>query len=312
MTDGQIKICPKKDLTGKTFEKLTVLRQGPDYIANSGKRYTCWWCKCSCGNPDEVLVRGSSLVNGHVTSCGCRAHEVIDLTGQIFGRLTVLRRADDIIYNDIHYTAWWCKCSCGNSEEVLARSKDLKEGLKQSCGCMTKERLKKYNKYNLTGSYGIGWTNNDEEFYFDIKDFDLIKNFCWYYDNHGYLIAKSGKKHIRISRYLMGVLDEDGTQIYVDHKNGDTRDNRRENLRIVTPSQNAMNSKLRSNNTSGCSGIYKYGNKWLTMIFFNNERIFLGYYDTYEDAVKVRKEAEEKYFGEYSYDNSRGIKEGVD
>ena len=246
MTDGLIKVRPKNDLTGKTFGKLTVLRQGPDHISNSGKRFMCWWCKCSCGNPDEVLAKASLLLNGHV----------------------------------------------------------------QSCGCITKERLKKYNKYDLTGSYGIGWTNKDEEFYFDIKDFGLIKNFCWYYDDHGYLVAKSGKKHIRISRYLMGVLDEDRTKIYVDHKNGDTRDNRRENLRIVTPSQNAMNSKLMSNNTSGCSGVYKYGDKWLAMIYANNEKIFLGYYDTYEDAVKIRKEAEEKYFGEYSYDNSRGIKKG--
>ena len=306
MKDGLIKIVPRNDLVGKTFGRLTVLEQGEDYISKVGKRYSAWLCMCSCGNPNKIWVRGSHLVNGHITSCGCYAHEVVDLIGQTFGRLTVIRRAEDIVYNDINYIAWWCKCSCGNPKEIKARSKDLKDGFKQSCGCLTTERLKKYNRYDLNGEYGIGWTNKDEEFYFDLEDFDKIKNYCWFTNDSGYIIAKEGKKHISISRLLMGIKDYDWTKMYVDHINGNIKDNRRKNLRLATPSQNSMNAEISKNNSSGCTGVRKnIKGKWSALITVRRNRIYLGSFDNYEDAVKARKEAEEKYFGEFSYDNSR-------
>lgn len=233
-----------------------------------------------------------------------------DLTGQTYGRLTVLRQAEDIVYNNHHYTAWWCKCSCGNPNEVLARGKDLKDGFKQSCGCLPRERLKKYNEYDLSGDFGRGWTNKGEEFWFDKDDYDLIKDYCWHTASNGYFIAKFGKKHITISRLIMGVLDEDWTEIVVDHINGNIMDNRRGNLRIGTPSNNSMNSSKNKNNTSGVVGVYKIQRtgKWKSKIILNRKQIDLGNFDNFDDAVAARKAAEEKYFGEWSYDNSRGVK----
>lgn len=98
--------------------------------------------------------------------------------------------------------------------------------------------------------------------------------------------------------------------IYVDHINHRRNDNRKCNLRAVTPSQNNMNMGLRSDNNSGVTGVHwdKNTNKWMSRIGINKKRIHLGYFDSFEDAVKARKNAEEKYFKEYSYDNS--IKEG--
>ena len=80
----------------------------------------------------------------------------------------------------------------------------------------------------------------------------------------------------------------------------------KENLRKCSTTQNRMNSNTRSNNTSGCTGVYwnKRKNRWASNIGVHNKDIFLGYYKNFEDAVKARKEAEEKYFGEFSYDNS--------
>lgn len=97
---------------------------------------------------------------------------------------------------------------------------------------------------------------------------------------------------------------------YVDHINGKTFDNRKSNLRIVNKSQNAMNKGLQNNNTSGVTGVYwhKQSSKWIAYITVDGEYIYLGSYDNFEDAVKVRKEAEEKHFGEYSYDNSQSYK----
>ena len=88
----------------------------------------------------------------------------------------------------------------------------------------------------------------------------------------------------------------------VDHINHDTNDNRKENLRIVTRSQNQMNLSLKSNNTSGVTGIYfdNTHNCWVSKIQNN----ILGYFHNFDEAVKIRKEAEKIYFGEYSYDES--------
>ena len=71
----------------------------------------------------------------------------------------------------------------------------MKHGHTKSCGCLNNEKRsllgknsKKYNKYNLNGEYGIGWTSNtNEEFYFDLEDYDKIKDYCWFLDNRGYI-----------------------------------------------------------------------------------------------------------------------------
>ena len=68
-----------------------------------------------------------------------------------------------------------------------------------------------------------------------------------------------------------------------------------------------MNKGLQSNNTSGIAGVgwHKSSNKWMAYIAINKKQIHLGLFSKKEDAIKARKEAEEKYFGEFSYDNSQ-------
>ena len=63
--------------------------------------------------------------------------------------------------------------------------------LHQKLGYMLSEKYnpKKYNKYDLTGKFGIGYTSKGEEFYFDLEDYDKIKNHLWYKDKDGGLIC---------------------------------------------------------------------------------------------------------------------------
>jgi hypothetical protein len=100
----------------------------------------------------------------------------------------------------------------------------------------------------------------------------------------------------------------------VDHINGNPSDNRKQNLRIVTQHQNAMNARLNINNTSGTTGVSwdKENNKWIAAIGVNNKNIKLGRFINIEDAIKARKEAEDKYFGEYkrAYQDNRIINKG--
>ena len=87
----------------------------------------------------------------------------------------------------------------------------------------------------------------------------------------------------------------------VDHIDGDTLNNRPENLRPATRSQNAMNRKKQSNCTSGHTGIQfvESAGKWRAHIKVKQKSIWLGYHDTLKSAISARKSAELKYHGEY-------------
>jgi thymidylate synthase (FAD) len=85
----------------------------------------------------------------------------------------------------------------------------------------------------------------------------------------------------------------------VDHVNGDTLNNTDNNLNIVTVSENLQNMhELRINNVSGTTGIcwHKNRNKWQVNIAVGGKHIYLGVYEDLEDAIKVRMDAEKKYF----------------
>lgn len=183
----------------------------------------------------------------------------------------------------------------------------LKSGKSKSCGCYQKENYKKkFNRYNLTGEYGIGYTSKGEEFYFDLEDYDKIKNYTWTCNKEGYLLSDDNEKMIRMHRLIMNC---NNGKVFVDHINHNVKDNRRINLRLVDNSKNQMNAKIRSNNSSGYAGVCfrKSTGKWYANIQVNKKRIQLGTFIKKEDAIKARKEAEEKFFGKYSYDNSLKI-----
>lgn len=237
-----------------------------------------------------------------------------DLTGERFGRLTVLRRAENHIQpNGAPVVMWECQCDCGNI--IITRSSSLTCGRTFSCGCYHEECAqkqgklnKKYNNFDLTGKYGIGYTLKGEKFYFDLEDYDKIKNFCWYMTEDGYIktndYSDQNRKTISMHRLVMGL--DGSTKLQVDHIKHKTNDNRKSQLRIVTCTQNNMNRSLQTNNISGTTGVHKLKqfNKWEVEIMLNNKKKYIGRFDNFEDAVEARKNAEEKYFGEYSFDNS--------
>ena len=119
----------------------------------------------------------------------------------------------------------------------------------------------------------------------------------------GYRHLKIDEKNYRIHRliflyhhgYLTPGMD-------IDHIDGDKTNNRIENLRQVTKTQNQQNSKMRSTNTSGVKGVswFNASGKWKAQLLVEKRLIYLGLHDTIEEAEKVIKEAREKYHGEYS------------
>jgi hypothetical protein len=158
-----------KDLTGKKFGHITVVKMEQ---IESGKMR--WLCRCDCGN---ILhkVNGSELSRGRPKSCGCARG--IDLTGEKFGRLTVLKK-DGHIKKCI---AWLCRCECGNIHRVTGNC--LKSGGTKSCGCIRSGTLKlgqaAFNK--LFNTYRRSAYNRGHEFLLTENQFkELTKGNCYY------------------------------------------------------------------------------------------------------------------------------------
>lgn len=233
--------------------------------------------------------------------------KLIDLTNKRFDKLTVIDRADDLVLpSGKRIAAWLCLCDCGN--KIIARGDYLRNETTRHCGCDRKGsgvgKANKLNKYVIVDGYVIGTTTNTHnEFYIDVDDVDKVKKYSWYENDEGYLISRINNKLVRMHRLIMDVKDK---KMIVYHINHNTLDNRKVNLRIASRSQNNMNKIRQSNNTSGVTGVTwdNKRKKWRAYIKVNSSQNELGYYDNFNDAVNARKNAEDKYFGEYSYDNS--------
>ena len=89
---------------------------------------------------------------------------------------------------------------------------------------------------------------------------------------------------------------------FIDHINGNKSDNRIENLREVTASQNLQNTKKPITNTSGYKNVYFHPsrNKWQVKLVVNKTNKSFGYYDDLELADLVAQEVRNKYFGEFA------------
>lgn len=155
-----------RDLTGQKFGRLTVLEQSGFYTyPKSGDRDITWLCQCECGN--FVVARGNNLKDGSTRSCGCLRKEYRitddDMVGKIFGRLTVLSRADDYQNADGSYSNQWnCKCSCGS--DVVVRGASLRNGHTESCGCYRTDQLIINGVYSSKAEYWVAQFLDDHGF----------------------------------------------------------------------------------------------------------------------------------------------------
>lgn len=168
------------------------------------------------------------------------------------------------------------------------------------------------NKFILNNDYCeiliVGGKRDGLRFKIDLEDVERCKKFKWYTlvstnkktYTITYLISKK-PDCILLHRFIMGATGDE----VVDHINGDTLDNRKCNLRVVTVQQNVMNHKHHNSRTkSGHRGVFWYHahgfNKWVAKIQKDGKRIHIGYFDELQDAIDARLKAEEEYFGEFA------------
>jgi hypothetical protein len=135
----------------------------------------------------------------------------------------------------------------------------------------------------------------------DKENYDRIKAQKW-----KVLCAKGGyiyfycciaRKVILLHRFILNASSD----MQVDHKNGDTLDNRKSNLRVCLKIQNLWNRKKHRNNTSGYKGVIYLKNhkKWMARISVNRKRLFLGLFETPIEAHRAYCVASKKYHGNF-------------
>lgn len=195
------------DITGQRFGRLVVIERYNDNKNGEAK----WKCHCDCGN--EAIVSGNNLRSGKTKSCGCQksisSHNshFEDLRMKKFGKLTVIRRAD----NRKRRTMWECKCDCGNV--VIVGADMLKSGRTQSCGCLKFESKNYTHNLSKTRLYNI-WSK--------IKDRCLNKEcpaYKWY-GARGITICKEWENDFE-SFYKWSISNGYREDLSIDRKDND-------------------------------------------------------------------------------------------
>jgi len=142
----------------------------------------------------------------------------------------------------------------------------------------------------------------------DDEDYEALSAFKWCLNSgkNKYAIRRTTNAeggHLQLMhRQIMGVGRFSDNGIYVDHINGNTLDNRKENLRLATNQQNAVNSRKPKNNTSGLKGVifYPKQNRWRAFIKFNYKQIHLGMFGTKEEAHAAYCAKAIELYGEFA------------
>lgn len=268
-----------KDITGERFGNWLVLN---NCITNEkGERK--WKCRCVCGTERYVLER--NLLYGGSKSCGCQRKEKAlkavsyDLTDTVFGDLTVINRA---VHQRKNGGVWWkCICSCGTECDVPATL--LITGRKTNCGCKNikhyvfsdisgqkfRKLLALYPTDKRTAKGSVVWhcrcdCGNEVEVGYNELMYSQIQSCGCVKREHDRQLAS-----------------------FLTHVEGTSID--------------AIKSKKTpSNNTTGYRGVYNIHGKYLAKIVFQKKQYYLGTYDSIEDAVKARQEAETLLFDTFS------------
>lgn len=132
----------------------------------------------------------------------------------------------------------------------------------------------------------------------DDIDFDILSRVKWGYSSCGYAMRSIG----RLKRsYMHREISCAGPGQIVDHINGDPLDNRRGNLRLGDKCLNSVNRGPASNNTSGHRGVSfdRSRGKWCARLKVYGRERYLGRFNTIEEAIAARRDAEAHYFAAF-------------
>lgn len=258
--------------SGMTFGQWTLLEPS----RTQQNTASAWRCRCSCGKEEDVPE--SALLDGSSSSCGCKktalrgTRKRLDLTGKVFGDLTVLDR-DDQKHN--HGGVWWkTRCTCG--AEYTVPGTLLVNGRRTHCGCKAGPRGQ---HRDITGErFGrltaVGPTKERDKKGYVIwhckcdcgNEIDVSYNLLCYS-----MTKSCGCQKLAHNKELSSYLNRvDGTSV--------------DRLR---------SSKIPVNNTTGYQGVYFSRGKYIAKIVIQKKQYQLGSFHCVEDAAEARRIAED-------------------
>lgn len=142
----------------------------------------------------------------------------------------------------------------------------------------------------------------------DDEDFDFLNQWKWYAtktikgDYYARRWVGGEEKHVFMHRIILGL--NKGDKMTGDHKDHNTLNNQRYNLRKCTYSQNAANRVKRSNETSSkYIGVIKFNGRFRAAINYRGYCIYIGMFDKEEDAALAFNKKKVELFGEYASTN---------
>jgi hypothetical protein len=142
----------------------------------------------------------------------------------------------------------------------------------------------------------------------DDEDYDALSQYTWLLSPKGYarrrlVDRRSGKTtHTLMHRHILGLSNGDGNA--TDHIDGNRLNNQRINLRVCTQAENNRNRRVNGSSSTGFKGVFRRAratrDRFVARIKFNRKNIYLGTFDTPEEAHQSYCAAAKRLYGEFA------------
>ena len=208
--------------------------------------------------------------------------------GDMFGKWEVIAYAGRPAPRKTqHYV---CRCSCGTIR-IIPRN-NLVRVLSRSCGECNRQPEP---WIEFEGDHYRYHCSDGGTFKFSPCDLELAKSRKWMSGPNGYAVDREMNHFSRV------VMDA-GEDEYVDHISMDIHDERRENLRICSWSENNCNKVLQSNNTTGYKGVsfHRLSGKYMASLWKDRQHYYGGLHKTPEEAAMAYDDIARAVHGEYA------------